>query len=106
MLKAETFKNLILTMGTVHKVEDCGDVIVSKVYSMALPERSERLKWLHKFEDMEKAGHIHSNGDNVTYRDTCALWTGNRGTGYNRLIISLFSDRLTMQWVTKFSYEK
>ena len=104
MIKAETLKDLILNMGKQRETKDGDYTVMSFSYDTGISPQ-ERTDWLRRFEELEKAGMIHAQGDNIAYRDFCTLWSGNYKTDYERLQISLFKDSMTLTMITKFSYE-
>lgn len=102
MIKAETFKDLILNMGKQKKTGYGDDTIVSYCYEINL-SKEQHDTWLEQLNLLERSKCIHSVGDNELTLDTCATWSGDND--YKRFVVTLLKDIIIMQWVTKFSIE-
>lgn len=103
MIKAETLKDIVCTLGQdcVTKVGN-GEIHAKKLNTTITEAQRKVLK--KQFMELEKAGKLLPTVPHDE-NDIYMLWNGCPGTEYQPLVISLFRDSVTIDWITKYSSE-
>lgn len=102
MLKAETLKNLALTLGEEKVVND--SLSFKKYYIKVDAEQHD--KWVSECKKLETAGVFQPTMKNEACPDTLMIWHGLADTKYVRLGVMIFSDEVVISYKTKSTFDK